>query len=374
MRILVDASKLGAAGPEERDFFRDVVRQLLGAGSGHSFGIVGWPRELRIDPAQFLSPLPVNAASWCVTSSVPGETRSPRPSVWYSPLGEIEHRGALDAGADGVHRIASCFRSADGRATRTGVEPDDRLWTVTVSRSTFRVLVEHEGHSVRRVRKVDLPALPHGLWTGERGDVAGSSGAPRPEAPYVLTTLSVLSEERFGGIVRGVLQHRSRRREDLRLLVLGRPTAGIRRAAWWAKLRGRIRFVGELPRRARATLLAGADAFVLSGGGDGSWIASREALAVGAPVLAPLESPVTEILGDAALYYAPSDPGDLAEALGRCRRCEALRRLLAQRGIQRARVGSLDRFVEGVLDVMAEAAAASAASGSLPGGPRKVLA
>ncbi|NQV56041.1 MAG: glycosyltransferase family 4 protein [Rhodospirillales bacterium] len=62
-----------------------------------------------------------------------------------------------------------------------------------------------------------------------------------------------------------------------------------------------------------------------------------EAMACGAPIASSNTAAMPEILGDAAVYFDPLDPRDMAEKIGRLLREKPLRDNLSERGLLRAR-------------------------------------
>jgi glycosyltransferase involved in cell wall biosynthesis len=76
---------------------------------------------------------------------------------------------------------------------------------------------------------------------------------------------------------------------------------------------------------------------------EGFGMTALEAMHVGVPVLAARSPGVVETCADAAAYFDPRDPGDLAGALARLAGDESERRELARRGRERARGFSWER-------------------------------
>jgi glycosyltransferase involved in cell wall biosynthesis len=96
-------------------------------------------------------------------------------------------------------------------------------------------------------------------------------------------------------------------------------------------------FVEHRPTAQRlGELHAGAAALVHPALHEGFGLTVLEAMALGTPVIAAPSPGVTEVCGDAARYAPAGDPAGLAGALSAVAGSEALRRDLAQRGLQRA--------------------------------------
>lgn len=79
-----------------------------------------------------------------------------------------------------------------------------------------------------------------------------------------------------------------------------------------------------------------------------------EAFALGCPVVAASISGSSEQLGECALLFDPSSPTDMAEKMASIITDNALRELLKQRGLDRARSWTADDFIRGVLQLLDE--------------------
>lgn len=114
---------------------------------------------------------------------------------------------------------------------------------------------------------------------------------------------------------------------------------------------GRVRDLGYVPDDLRPALQAGARAFVYPSLYEGFGLPPLEAIACGTPVLTSNVSALPEVMGDAALYVDPEDVSELAAALTRIWRDDALRADLRARGLARARQFSWDRTARLTIDV-----------------------
>jgi glycosyltransferase involved in cell wall biosynthesis len=87
---------------------------------------------------------------------------------------------------------------------------------------------------------------------------------------------------------------------------------------------------------------------------EGFGLVLLEAMARGTPVLAARATALPETGGDAAAYFAPGVPGDLAGVLGDLLADAELRRGLAARGRAHAATFSWERTALATLDVYEE--------------------
>src|SRR5262249_20258517 len=76
-----------------------------------------------------------------------------------------------------------------------------------------------------------------------------------------------------------------------------------------------------------------------------------EAMALGIPIAAARISALPEIARDAAIYFDPYDPKEMAEALDRLIRDESLRSELSRKAVERARQFSWEEAARETLNV-----------------------
>jgi glycosyltransferase involved in cell wall biosynthesis len=87
---------------------------------------------------------------------------------------------------------------------------------------------------------------------------------------------------------------------------------------------------------------------------EGFGLPPLEAMTCGCPVVAARAASIPEVCGDAAVYFDPHDPRDLAAALTRVMADPALRARLARDGRERAKRFSWRASAERVYDVLDE--------------------
>ena len=369
MRILIDATGLQAS-PEAALRFRRVVRSLLLAGGSTTYALTGWPERAEWDPARLLSPLPRGASRRIALREEPRavreaqapqasayEARAPEaadggPEVLYAPLGIPRESRALERGP-----VVATFLSSGLEDDTRPLAPGARVAlqqvhrVLTLTRRTRERLLRGEGLSPERVTWVPPGTGPSDLALRPSGD------SPVPDVPYIVTTGQVSSARNFAGILDAFRLYRRHSRRRIRLVVLGRAPLRMRWLAWWRGIHRHVDFAGDIDDYHRARTIASAGAFVAADHGDLSWFCAAEALAWGVPVVAVREPRLQEILGDAAIYSSPGCPGELALELSRCLECEDLSRVLAQRGIARARAFSWELCALRLLDLFAEVSA-----------------
>ncbi len=143
------------------------------------------------------------------------------------------------------------------------------------------------------------------------------------------------------------------------LVLAGRPgwlTDEIQACVRALGLEDRVRFPGYVPQEDLAALLSAAECFVMPSLYEGFGLPVLEAMACGTPVICSSAGSLPEVVGDAALQFAPFDLDGLAAALARLLADPGLRREMVARGHARTRAFSWERTACEVLDTLLEAA------------------
>jgi len=128
--------------------------------------------------------------------------------------------------------------------------------------------------------------------------------------------------------------------EDVSLIIAG-PEAPGWEDVWSAApeaARQRTRLLPHVPIDELVYLYAGASALVMPSLWEGFGFPALEAMAMGTPVVASRAGSLPEILGDAALYVDPDDPGTLVDACRLLLQDEAAALEYGQRGPSQARL------------------------------------
>lgn len=124
-------------------------------------------------------------------------------------------------------------------------------------------------------------------------------------------------------------------------------------------LDGRVLLTGEVPARDIRPLVRGAAGFVFSSTCENLPQSLLEALDMGLPIASSDAGVMPEVCGDAAIYFDPRDPDDVARALGLLMTDPDLRATLSARATaQAARFPRRPDSTRDVLRILAEAAGA----------------
>jgi glycosyltransferase involved in cell wall biosynthesis len=110
---------------------------------------------------------------------------------------------------------------------------------------------------------------------------------------------------------------------------------------------------GDLP-----LLLGAADALAFPSLHEGFGLPALEAMACGVPVLAANAAALPEVVGDAGVLFDPRDVQAMAGTIAQVLSDKALRAVLSERGLERARLYSWERAARETAAVLREAALA----------------
>ncbi len=235
-------------------------------------------------------------------------------------------------------RTAASLREADG--------------IVTISEFTRKALIGRFGLREDKVKTTYL-GLSH-VHKQELGTDAGQDGRrkfglpaefmlfvgasePRKNLPRLIDALAVIHE----------------RYMRLPLVLVGRPGAGHAALLNRIKARGLepwVKMLGYLPEDDVRSLYRAASIFIYPSLCEGFGLPLLEAMACGLPVAASGVSALPEVGGDAALYFQPEDPEDMAAKIILLLKDKGLRESLKAKGRERAKVFTWEKTAEETLD------------------------
>ena len=237
-----------------------------------------------------------------------------------------------------------------------------RLLTVPAARSATRIVT---GSRFSRDRIAEHTGVPHDRI------VVTPYGVGKHFRPVAVDDSWL--EERFG-ITRpyvlciGTLEPRKNLRAGLDAFErLGRDaTLVLTGARGWknrelddrlARARGSLVLTGYLEDSDLVRLLSAADCFLHPALFEGFGFPVVEAMACGAPVVASDGGSLPEVLGDAGLAVPATEPGALADAMGRVLGDSTLRRDLSARGLARAKEFTWEACAQATYQVYCDAGA-----------------
>jgi glycosyltransferase involved in cell wall biosynthesis len=187
------------------------------------------------------------------------------------------------------------------------------------------------------------------IASGEREPVA------RLPERYVLFVSTIEPRKNLDTLVTAFEMLRDSGAWDGELVVVGKigwkseSTVRRMRTSRW---RAAIHHLDYLSRGELATVYEKGEIFVLPSHYEGFGFPLLEAMAWGVPSIAARSSSLPEVGGDAALYFDPTSPEELAGTIARLAADPALRRELAQKGRARAAEFRWEEAAERTLEVL----------------------
>lgn len=115
--------------------------------------------------------------------------------------------------------------------------------------------------------------------------------------------------------------------------------------------RAEIVLTGYVSDETRKTLYTHADVYVLPSLYEGFGVPALEAMACGAPVAVSHNSSLPEVVGNAGLYFNPSDPADIAHSISEIK---SRRDYWVKQSLKRAKTFSWDKCAEETLAVLVQ--------------------
>lgn len=369
MLIGIDASRATVAQRTGTEGYSlHIIRALIAEGPEHRFRLF-----FRDDPPADLV-LPSDNVERCVIR---------RPRLWtHTGLGPAVRREPLDVlfipahviPWPGTGRTPAVFTAHDlgymhypdkhpilerlylGWSTRHSADAARRV--IAVSKATAHDLTALLGVPPAKIRVVysgiDESLRP--ICDPERlADVRRRLGIP---GPYILHVGSVQPRKNLSRLVEAFAQVADSI-DGLSLVLAGRPGWGYRallRRIRRLGLENRVLLPGYVPDEDLAALYSGALVYAFPSLYEGFGFPALEAMACGTPVVCANTSSLPELVGNAALTFAPTDVGAMAAALRRLIADENLRHTLVERGFERVKRFTWEACARATLDVLAEAA------------------
>ncbi|MBX7540902.1 glycosyltransferase family 4 protein [Qipengyuania sphaerica] len=169
-------------------------------------------------------------------------------------------------------------------------------------------------------------------------DIASDQGAVArfglSERPYALCVGSANPNKNFSAVVEA---YAGIENPDFDLAIVGGSASGVFRSeATAAEIPG-VRRLGRVSDEELRALMENAAVFVMPSFLEGFGLPPLEAMALGTPVVTSSASALPEVCGDAALYFDPLQPGEIAKAMCKVIEDRALADQLTALGLDRAR-------------------------------------
>jgi len=116
-------------------------------------------------------------------------------------------------------------------------------------------------------------------------------------------------------------------------------------------LKNEIFLTGTVKNKDLPAIYKGADVFVFPSLYEGFGYPPLEAMTCGTPVVVSNSSSLPEVVGEAGLYFDPSNPEDIAEKILKLISSSKLREKLREKGFQQAKKFSMEKTIRKYLEV-----------------------
>ena len=190
----------------------------------------------------------------------------------------------------------------------------------------------------------DLPALP------------ASSSASSPE-PYLLYVGNLYPYKNLIGVVKALPQLLTQY-PTLKFIIVGKEDVfgkELRQRARDLKVEASVVFTGFVSDTELASYYRAASLYVFPSLSEGFGLPGLEAMGQGVPVAAAQASCLPEVYGDAAAYFNPHDPADIARVVGALLNDSQQRAALRAAGLARVQQFSWKRMAEQTLALYQQA-------------------
>lgn len=214
---------------------------------------------------------------------------------------------------------------------------------IAVSEATRRDLIELYGTPPQKVHVIPEAAAPafRPATPAAAAEVRRHYGLP---PRFLLTVGTVEPRKNLPGLFHALAA--LRREEAIPLVVAGSKGWLYEETFRTLEVLGlgdQVVFLGYVPDASLAALYTAAEAVVLPSLYEGFGLPVLEAMSCGAPVVCSRTSSLPEVGGDAARYFDPCEPEEMAAAILQVWRDEALREAMRAAGFQRAAGFSWER-------------------------------
>jgi len=211
---------------------------------------------------------------------------------------------------------------------------------VTISEFSKSQIVEHLGVDASKITAIHCGVTAEFQPMDRSRAFSAVAQAFGLSRPYILYVGNLKPHKNVSLLLHAFALLRERGDFPLDLVILGDD------ARWGSSRRGeasrlgitdRTHFIPSVSQDLLPKAYAAAELLVLPSTIEGFGLPVLEAMACGTPVICSRAASLPEVGGDAALYFDPSDPEDLAHAIRQVLESSDLQRTLRVKGLARAR-------------------------------------
>lgn len=183
----------------------------------------------------------------------------------------------------------------------------------------------------------------------------GANGA-RPQGEYLLVVSDIYVQKNLRNLLLALV-HVRRKYPDLKLKVAGYPLDQsyfrlLQATIEQEGLGDMVEFLGRVPAEELVPLYRKCRAFIFPSSVETFGNPLVEAMACGAPIASSNAAAMPEVVGDAALFFDPSDVKEMAGVIERLLEDEPLRRGLSEKAVDRARLFSWEETARKTLAIL----------------------
>ena len=181
---------------------------------------------------------------------------------------------------------------------------------IVASSASRKVLVEDYGVAPQRIHTIPLGVAPAFLAPRATASADDKTGG---RAPRLLYVGPLIRRKDIATLIRAIPKVREAGRAcELIIAGDGPERENLARLAASEGVAGMLTFLGFVPESRLPELYRGADLFVFPSLKEGFGQVLLEAMASGLPVISSNRAPMTEVLGEAGVYFTAGDPSALA--------------------------------------------------------------
>jgi len=231
---------------------------------------------------------------------------------------------------------------------------------LSVSETTKREIVQVFGIEPHRISVVHYGGASE-IFSPEASSRRGILDRYGITQPYILSVSSVFTFKNYLRLVQAYDILRTKLSTAPRLLVIG----AVKHRSYFDEitelidalgLQESVKFLGYVAHDDLPAIYANAQAYVFPSLCETFGLTPLEAMACGVPVAASNVSVMPEVCGDAAVYFDPYDPDDVADVMLEVLTDRSLREDLIARGFRRVQQFSWEKAARQTLRVLEEVA------------------
>ena len=226
---------------------------------------------------------------------------------------------------------------------------------IAVSEYTRQLTSRAFGYPLEKIAVVHHGSPEGGAMLPDRGALPPAS--PKPSQPYLLAVSTIKENKNYENLLEAFAIVCSEISQPVKLLIAGEIEdkacfLRIKSHVERSRLSSRVDFLGKVEGAALRALYMGSEGLVFPSKIESFGLPPLEAMAYGVPVAASRIEPIVEVCGDAALYFDPDDPKEIARFIVRLLKDGKLKKTLVEHGRARAKLFSWESAARRTLEVL----------------------